>query len=232
VLHGVRGDDSGAVERVAGRIESEPVADAETFLTNQGTDAHVRPGAVGGLTDGRAYRVDGVVARVPETRRGGHVFFAVAPPADVDAGGDGDGAGAGRPSDDATGDGVTLECAAFEPTKRFRDRVRALRTDDRLTLVGEVADGTLKLEKFAVRELNDVRYVTPTCPRCGRSMESTGREQGYRCRECRTSTGEKVPEAVERSLEEGWYEVPPVARRHVARPLVRGGFDAPVHPER
>jgi tRNA(Ile2)-agmatinylcytidine synthase len=37
---------------------------------------------------------------------------------------------------------------------------------------------------------------------------------------------------LERELELGWYEVPPVARRHVAKPLVRGGFDAPVHPER
>jgi tRNA(Ile2)-agmatinylcytidine synthase len=37
---------------------------------------------------------------------------------------------------------------------------------------------------------------------------------------------------VERDLELGWYEVPPCARRHVAKPLVRGGFDAPTHPER
>ena len=37
---------------------------------------------------------------------------------------------------------------------------------------------------------------------------------------------------LDRDLDVGWYEVPPRARRHVSKPLVRGGFDAPVHPER
>jgi tRNA(Ile2)-agmatinylcytidine synthase len=41
-----------------------------------------------------------------------------------------------------------------------------------------------------------------------------------------------VVRPVDRDLDPGWYEVPPVARRHLAKPLVRGGFDAPTHPER
>jgi tRNA(Ile2)-agmatinylcytidine synthase len=63
-------------------------------------------------------------------------------------------------------------------------------------------------------------------------MSSAGRGQGYRCRDCGTSAPGKVDAAIDRELEEGWYEVPPSARRHVAKPLVRGGFDAPTHPER
>jgi tRNA(Ile2)-agmatinylcytidine synthase len=133
-------------------------------------------------------------------------------------------------ADDGDG-GERLDCVAFEPTKRFRDRVRLLRRGDRLTVCGEVSRGTLKLEKFAVRSLRRHEPAVPACPDCGRSMESAGRGQGYRCRDCGT-TGNRTTRPLDRDLERGWYEVPPCARRHVAKPLVRGGFDAPTHPER
>ncbi|MEF8906581.1 MAG: tRNA(Ile)(2)-agmatinylcytidine synthase [Haloarculaceae archaeon] len=207
VLYGIRGETPEATRRAAQTIESEPVARTHTFLTNQGTDAHLRPARAGQVENGRAYRVDGTVVDGPETVEGGHVFLTVRDDAD-------------------------LRCAAFEPTKRFRDRVRALRAGDRVTVCGEASEGTLKLEKLAVRDLTTTELVTPDCPDCGRSMESAGRGQGYRCRDCGTAADGKVERPVERELEEGWYEVPPVARRHIAKPLVRGGFDAPTHPER
>jgi tRNA(Ile2)-agmatinylcytidine synthase len=207
ILHGIRGDDPEAVRTVSDAIESEPVARRHLFVTNQGTDAHLRQATIEGVRDGRAYCVTGTVASRPETREGGHVFFTLE--------------GENR-----------LQCAAFEPTKRFRDRVRALRVGDRITTCGEVSDRTLKLEKFAVRDLTRTERVTPDCPECGRSMESAGADAGYRCRDCGTNAEGKVERPVERTLEEGWYEVPPVARRHIAKPLVRGGFDAATHPER
>jgi tRNA(Ile2)-agmatinylcytidine synthase len=207
ILYGIRGDDAGAVQGVAGRIESKPVERTALFVTNQGTDAHLRDESLETVSDGRAYRLDGTVSTPPETRRGGHVFFDLA-------------------------DNKSLACAAFEPTKRFRERVRALRVGDRLTVCGEVSDGTLKLEKFAVRDLVKTELAVPACPDCGRSMESAGRGQGYRCRECGTSEPGKIERSIERDLGIGWYEVPPCARRHIAKPLVRGGFDAPTHPER
>jgi len=208
ILHGIRGDDPGAVRDVATAIDGEPVARRQLFVTNQGTDAHLRAGTVGELRDGRAYRVDGTVADAPETREGGHVFFPLEDRAD------------------------SVRAAAFEPTKRFRARVRALRPGDRITACGEVSQGTLKLEKFAVRELVETELVTPDCPSCGRSMSSAGRDAGYRCRDCKRSADGRVERPLDRELEAGWYEVPPCARRHVAKPLVRGGFDAPTHPER
>ncbi|MFB6146345.1 MAG: DUF1743 domain-containing protein [Halobacteriaceae archaeon] len=208
VLYGIRGDDPGAVRAVASAAEDEPVAGATLFRTNQGTDAHLRSAAVGEVRDGRAYRVSGEVVAAPETREGGHVFLTVA------------------------ADGDRLDCVAFEPTKRFRDRVRALRAGDRITVCGEVSDGTLKLEKFAVRDLVRTAPATPTCPDCGRTMESAGADAGYRCRDCDTATDGPASRRLDRALQRGWYEVPPRARRHVAKPLVRGGFDAPVHPER
>ncbi|PSP75672.1 tRNA(Ile2) 2-agmatinylcytidine synthetase [Halobacteriales archaeon QS_1_68_20] len=210
VLYGIRGDDPGAVRGVSDAVESEPADGRALFVTNQGTDAHLRNAHLAEVRDGQAYRIDGVVAEAPAFRKGGggHVRFTLR---------DGD---------------ATLPCVAFEPTKRFRDHVRRLRVGDRITACGEVADGTLKLEKFAVRSLVGTERVVPTCPGCGRSMESAGRGQGYRCRDCGTATAGKAEQPVARDLEPGWYEVPPGARRHVAKPLVRGGFDAPVHPER
>jgi tRNA(Ile2)-agmatinylcytidine synthase len=208
ILHGIRGDDPQTVKAVAERIESERVERTGLFVTNQGTDAHLHEGTIETSEDGRAYRLDGRVSNPPATRRGGHVFFEL------------------------EDDGTALPCAAFEPTKRFRERVRALRVGDGLTVCGEIADDTLKLEKFAVRDLVESELVVPTCPDCGRSMESAGRGQGYRCRDCARSVPGKIERPVERDLETGWYEVPPCARRHIAKPLVRGGFDAPTHPER
>ena len=208
VLYGIRGDELAACRRVAAAVESEPVAREAAFLTNQGTDAHLRAGQLGTTTDGRSYRLEGTVEVGPDTQAGGHVFLTI-------------------------GDGTDqLPCVAFEPTKRFRAHVRALRVGDELTVAGERSEGTLKLEKFAVRSLQRTALVTPTCGGCGRRMESAGRDQGYRCRDCGTSAPGKTRAAIDRELEPGWYEVPPVARRHVAKPLVRGGFDAPTHPAR
>jgi tRNA(Ile2)-agmatinylcytidine synthase len=214
VLHGIRGDEPDVTRACAAAVESESVERRVTFTTNQGTDAHLADGTLPAVRDGRGYRLDATVTQAPATRQGGHVFLTI---------GDGDGT-------DTT---TTLDCAAFAPTGRFRDRVRALRVGDEVTVCGEVTDGTLKLEKFAVRSLVRTERVTPSCPDCGRRMESAGRGQGYRCRgDCGTTAPGKAERAVDRALERGWYEVPPAARRHVAKPLVRGGFDAPTHPER
>ena len=214
VLFGIRGDDPKAVESVAESIESEPIERAVTFVTNQGTDAHLRYDPDEPLEDDQAYRLDATVASEPETRQGGHVFVNVE-------------------RDGTTGPAAEneLPCVAFEPTKRFRDHVRRLRPGDELTVCGELSDGTLKLEKFAVRDLVETEQATPVCPDCKRTMESAGANQGYRCRDCGTDAPGRVERPIDRALERGWYEVPPVARRHVAKPLVRGGFDAPTHPE-
>ena len=208
ILYGIRGDDPTAVAAASAEIEGEPIHASALFVTNQGTDAHLRDAEIGDLEERRAYRVRGTVVEPPETRAGGHVFF------EIEDGGE------------------RLQCVAFEPTKRFRDRVRKLAEGDVVTVAGEVTDETLKLEKFAVRELTETAWETPTCPACGDRMESAGADQGYRCRDCGTTAEGKERVRVERDLEHGWYEVPPCARRHVAKPLIRGGFDAPIHPER
>jgi tRNA(Ile2)-agmatinylcytidine synthase len=223
ILYGIRGDDPEACQTVATAIESEPVDRAALFVTNQGTDAHLADGEVGSLRDGAGYIADGIVVTAPEIREGGHAFFDIAHPGDVDV----------HPGG-VTMDGAvqTVGCAAFEPTKRFRSHVRRLKVGDEVTAVGEHDDGMVKLEKFCVRSLRQQERQNPVCSSCERRMESAGRAQGYRCRDCGTSAEKKAVVPLDRKLEPGWYEVPPCARRHVAKPLIRGGFDAPTHLER
>ncbi|WP_313691044.1 tRNA(Ile)(2)-agmatinylcytidine synthase [Halorarum halobium] len=221
ILFGVRGDDDDAVRRVADGIDAEPVERTALFHTNQGTDAHLADAGLHEVRDGRGYRVTGEVVEAPETRRGGHVFLTL-----------GSGRPAGASDGDDGGDTVELDCVAFAPTGRFRWHVRKLIEGDRVTACGEVDEGTLKLEKFAVRSLVETERVVPSCPDCDLSMESAGADQGYRCQDCGTARAGKVERDRPRELELGWYEVPPTARRHVSKPLIRGGFDAPTHPER
>jgi tRNA(Ile2)-agmatinylcytidine synthase len=195
VVYGLRGTFGGVWE-ANGYVGVEDAERLAVYTTNQGTDAHLVDASVSEVRDGGSYRIEGTVVDEPETREGGHVFF------DIE-------------------EDEHLRCAAFEPTGRFRDTVRALHEGDRVVVCGSVGEGTLKVEKLRVVALNRTQRVKPTC--CGRRMESAGRGQGYRCRneDCNQTADSLVKERVERELEEGWYEVPPSARRHLAKPLAR-----------
>ncbi len=199
VLFGIRGESPNSVLQARSLVLSEPVAFETCWKTNQGTDAHLVAGRCGALREGRSYTVEGTVSDRPATGPGGHVTVDVA-----------DG-------------GERLRCMAYEPTKGFRGVVRALRPGDRIVACGSYRHGSLNLEKFAVLEVAEHATVRPPpCPVCGRRTTSAGRGRGWKCRVCgaRTREPELVVEA--RTIAPGWYEVPPVARRHLARPLCRG----------
>jgi tRNA(Ile2)-agmatinylcytidine synthase len=120
-----------------------------------------------------------------------------------------------------------LDLAAYEPSKSFREVVRGLRPGDMVRAIGELraVPRTLNLEKLEVLDLADVTVKTanPNCPKCHKSMQSLGRNAGYRCKVC----GDKRPATAEtRTVEErtlglGWYEPPVSARRHLSKPLKR-----------
>jgi tRNA(Ile2)-agmatinylcytidine synthase len=54
-------------------------------------------------------------------------------------------------------------------------------------------------------------------------MKSMGKKDGYRCRHCGTRFGKEKAKTViiQRNLQPIFYEVPVVARRHLAKPLKR-----------
>ena len=204
VLFGVRGDDPKELMAAVFSLRSEPPARWIMFLSNQGTDDHLirrEPGE-----PDRSYDFLAAVNGTPRTVAGGHVFFQV-----------------------TTSKGQ-LDCAAYEPTKEFRDVVRELRPGDRLRLFGELRaePRTLNVEKFqiisAAPELRKV--ANPRCPVCGGPTKSVGSAGGYRCKKCgKKNDLEATREEVTRNISPGWYEPPVCARRHLGKPLKRMGLE-------
>ncbi|MCX8207006.1 MAG: tRNA(Ile)(2)-agmatinylcytidine synthase [Methanothrix sp.] len=209
VLFGIRGDDPDAIRRAFSMIRSEAPERCVMYVTNQGTDAHIidMRGRDTCLNDDRSYRLRGSVAGKPRAIEGGHVFFP------IDVG------------------GRKIECAAFEPTKCFRKIVRSLIPGDLIEVYGSMKSSTLNLEKIDIISMEKQRRSRPPLCACGRRMESAGAGQGYRCRRCRTRSIEAEVLELSRDIEEGLYEVPPSARRHLAKPLVRMR-DPRAHPSR
>jgi len=200
VLYGIRGKSVKDVTRAGQMIKSEPVERIAVYRTNQGTDMHLIPArSIAGIKGMHSYTITGTVSGPPRTIKGGHVIFSI--------------------SDDAGG---RIDCAAYEPTKNFRTLVRKLIVNDRIIVSGSVTGQTLNIEKIEITSLA-LEYEThnPVCPSCGKRMKSAGREQGYRCKPCGTTADSTVRIEIPRDLNVGSYEVPPCARRHLAKPLVR-----------
>jgi len=208
VLFGIRGSDPQAILEAFQCIESEPVERSVLFQTNQGTDAHILESSIGRVQDSQSYRLRGRVAEPARPIAGGHLFFPLEE---------------GR---------ERIECSAFEPTKNFRSAIKQLAPGDEIEVFGSVRDGALNLEKINIICLSERKSISaPLCPQCGKRMESAGRGQGYRCRRCKTQAPGAVSQSTPCQLERGFYEVPPCARRHLSKPLVRMDGEK-VHPSR
>lgn len=207
VLYGIRGDAPLELGRAAASVASEPVDRWMTFITNQGTDDHIIA-RWEHLVPSSSYLVEGAVETVPATIPGGHVIFSL-----------------------RTRDGE-VDCAAYEPSKGFRDIVRRLRPGDRVQVMGELREAprTLNIEKLNVLSLapSRVKVSNPPCPVCGRRTKSAGRGQGYRCRECGVKGLQAMTEDEPRGISPGWYEPPVCARRHLSKPLKRMGVQSTI----
>jgi len=93
-------------------------------------------------------------------------------------------------------------------------------------VAGSYKGESINLEKTGVISVVSLaERMTPFCISCGKRMTSAGKDKGYKCRTC--SAREREPDLVHltRELRPGWYEVPPSARRHLAKPLCRGQPD-------
>jgi tRNA(Ile2)-agmatinylcytidine synthase len=199
VLFGIRGGSPQWVMAARQMVRSEKPGLEQIWVTNQGTDAHLLNGTIGELREGLSYRVRGTVADPPQTGTGGHVSFTMKDAACI------------------------VRCMAYEPTKNFRWVVRQLLPGDVIIAVGSFKKGSINLEKIRIVSL--ARPVTtrpPLCPSCSKRMTSDGKGKGYKCKKCGARSDEPDVQEIPRTLEPEWYEVPPTARRHLARPLCRG----------
>ena len=216
VLYGIRGETPDAVTKAHEMVKvSEPIESFRVFLTNQHTDLHLqKTDAIAKMNQFQCYIVQGTVKTTPVVIEGGHVIFTL---------------------EDESGE---VECAAYEPTKDFRDVVRNLAPGDQVEVYGGIGNkGTLNLEKIKITNLAPLyEYLNPIC-KCGKRMKSAGKGKGYKCPQCgskirKNSKNDKnrkseenieLKERVEvkRNIKPGFYEVPPSARRHLSKPLVR-----------
>ncbi len=199
VLFGIRGESPKWVMAARQMIDSEKPGIEQIWVTNQGTDAHLLEGTIGDLREGLSYRVRGTVADPPKTGTGGHVSFMIQ---------DGDN---------------EVRCMAYEPTKNFRQTVRQLVPGDQVIAIGSFKKGSINLEKIRIISLARPTITRPPqCPECIKRMTSDGKNKGWKCKKCGARADTPDMQELIRTLNPGWYEVPPTARRHLAKPLCRG----------
>ncbi len=201
ILFGIRGEDPKELESAFRQLKIyEPLELKLIFETNQATDSHLRKKKITDIKPYDCVIVDGHITQKPKTLEGGHVVFNI--------------------QDSST----NMDCAAYEPTGGFRDIVKQLEVGDYVEACGGVGKykKTINLEKIRILELNKkYENVVPNC--CNKKMTSAGKNKGYKCRKCgkRIRSHEIKSREVRRNLELRSYEVPPRARRHLSKPLVR-----------
>jgi tRNA(Ile2)-agmatinylcytidine synthase len=196
VLYGIRGIKPDALKEAKKVLRGEEGEGWMIFESNQGTDDHLQMRKIGEIEEIQSVIVDGLVSSPPWRIRGGHLFFEI--------------------SDDSG----RIECAAFEPTKRFREVLSRLEVGDRIRAYGGVKKSTINLEKIEIIETVPIyEREDPSCPRCARRMKSMGTGKGYRCR-CGWRVGEAFALLSKRRRPEpGFYEVPIRARKHLSKPI-------------
>lgn len=212
ILYGLRGESPELILEAAKMIESELPFKRNLFVTNQGTDMHLEESSIEEVRPFSSVIVKGTVSKNPYTVYGGHVFFEIS-------------------------NGKKILCAAYEPTKGFRNIVRNLTVGDEITAYGGVLETehglTINLEKIEITKLAEL-YKTekPICPICSNQMKSIGKEKGYRCKKCHTKNREVSIIQLPRDIKIGIYEVPLCAKRHLSKPLLRYGREKKFEEER
>ena len=202
VIYGVRGDNEKELKKAMRMLRVPGVQRWFLFETNQGTDDHLQKKKIEDIHPYQSVIVTGQVASAPRTITGGHLIFSLMGT-------------------------KTIDCACYEPTKNFRTVIRNLYPGDKITVYGGIRTNplTVNIEKILIHELVAIhrKVENPVCPRCKRHMKSMGKNDGYRCRRCGIKSGNEKATTVtiKRNLSSIFYEVPVVARRHLAKPLKR-----------
>jgi len=202
ILFGIRGDSAEELLRARRMIRGERSDKWLLFLTNQATEDHIVSRRVCDLRPWESSRIHVRVAAAPLTIPGGHVIVRVT-------------------------DGVEIDAAFYEPSRRFREVARELVPGDEIVLFGSVrkAPRSLNVEKMLVNRLvQDIRKVhNPVCKKCRKSMGSMGSGQGFRCKRCgsRADASAAKFQNFDRKIKTGWFEPPVASRRHLHKPLRR-----------
>ena len=206
ILYGIRGESAEVIMKAQKLVkEMEPIERIVIYKTNQGTDEHLRRARISEARPNWSVIANGEVCEKPRVILGGHVIFKIC---------------------DGTG---KIDCAAYEPTRQFREVVKKLVVGDKVRAYGGIKEKpelplTINLEKIAILKLAPtLKKVNPVCKRCGKRMKSEGKDKGYSCKKCKIRLPPKAAKIlkISRDVIVGAFEVPPRARRHLAKPLIR-----------
>jgi len=212
ILYGIRGESAGIVKRAHKMVRSlEPIERWTIFRTNHGTDAHLsKVASISDVCPFNPVVVKGTVSQAPWIVPRRHVVFTIS---------------------DETGE---IDCAAYEPTEELPRVAKQLIIGDVVEAHGGVRPAstkqpiTVNLEKIRVLKLApQVAFKNPSCPHCGKRMESMGADKGLRCSKCgfRSSTMKKLIVEEKRNLKERLYVTAPRSQRHLTKPLSRYGLE-------
>jgi tRNA(Ile2)-agmatinylcytidine synthase len=213
ILFGIRGISPNKLVEAFNMIKvNEEISHFLIFKTNQGTNAHLNfPFRICDVKPYYSVKVKGHVKSNPIISKGGHVFFLL-------------------------GDGTSeISCAAYEPTKVFRNIILKLRVGDYIEVGGGVRPPNrghplklLNIEYINILELaEDYIYENPLCPKCNHRTKSLGKNKGFKCKKCKSLFPNlaKEKKIIPRNITPGIYIPPPSAHRHLTKPIQYYGFD-------
>jgi tRNA(Ile2)-agmatinylcytidine synthase len=202
ILFGIRGNNSNDLSNCIKIINSEEFIGWMIFNSNQGTDDHLVRKKISSINPYQSVIVRGIISKKPVRNIGGHVIFSI------------------RDSK-----GGLIDCAAYEPTKNFRDIIQMLHVGDEIEVYGGIRSDplTINIEKIKILNLVEIieKVENPICPKCNKHMKSKGKNQGFKCKNCGISSDECIVKMIPRNINPGFYEVPSCARRHLSKPLKR-----------
>jgi len=212
VFTGIRGETVEEVRKAFSLLEPlEKIPMQMVFRTNQHTNQHfVRKFSINELKPYLSTFIKGVVVSKPKYIEGSHLIFSI---------------------NDNSG---VIDCAAYEPTKRFRAQLSNLLPGDLVTIFGGIRPAeekhpmTINIERIEINELvKDFKNENPFCNKCNKRLKSAGKNKGFKCPACSTRYRELLPlkREIPREISLGEYLPPIIAHRHLTRPIERTNRD-------
>ena len=208
VLFGIRGESPRLLLKAFNMLKIEEKIERYTiFRTNHGTNQHIKEKLK--LNEIEKYNSGYIIGKVsskPLYYKGGHMFFHFS-------------------------DGLNeIKCAAYEPTKKFRNAANMLEIGDKIKIAGGIHEKTknndfvLNLEMLKILKLISKKDLqNPFCNSCKKRMKSIGEKKGFECEICGKVKTNKIKITTKRTLKKGIYLPTVSAQRHLTKPLSRYG---------
>lgn len=208
VFYGLRGESPDMLYAASRTIRFDEKLDGYMiFRSNQGTGDHLRNSIdVHRLAPYTSGVIEGTILKSPVMYAGGYVLFSL------------------------LCDKTEVNCAVYKPTGLSGIALEMMR-GDMVRVGGGVRKSTPKHPRVinveTIRMLHLEKKIVsrnPACQKCGKSMKSKGRNQGFACVRCKTRSLHKVSCVVRRNIKKIQYIPKVTAHRHLTRPRQRMGM--------